>query len=66
MLIFSWFLKFFSKIGNKIVIQLDFSSFTAIINVTQTAVIDQFIALKNRKLHITYHFGIILLNTSMC
>ena len=44
--------KDFSKIGYKIVIQLDLSSFTAIINATQTAVIDQFIALKNRKMWI--------------
>ena len=43
--------KDFSKIGYKIVIQLDLSSFTAIINATQTAVIDQFIALKNRKMN---------------
>ena len=39
---------FFSKIGNKIVIQLDLSSYTAIINAIQTAIIDQFIALKNK------------------
>ena len=42
---------FFSKIGNKIVIQLYLSSYTAIINAIQTAVIDQFIALKNRKMN---------------
>ena len=49
MFIFSYFLTFFSKIGNKIVIQLDSSSYTAIINAAQTAVIDQFIALKKQK-----------------
>ena len=48
MFIFSKFLTFFSKIG-KIVIRLDISSYTAIINAIQTPVIDQFIALKNRK-----------------
>ena len=47
--IFSKFLTFLKKIGNKIVFQLDLSFYTAIINATQTAVIDQFIALKNRK-----------------
>ena len=36
----------FSKIGNKNVIQLDLSSYTAVINAIQTAGIDQFIALK--------------------
>ena len=48
--IFYIFLVFnvFSKIGNKIiVIQLDLSSYIAIIIAIQTAVIDQFIALKN-------------------
>ena len=40
-----------SKIGNKIIIQLDLSSYTAIINAIQTAIIDQFIALKNRKMN---------------
>ena len=40
---------FFSKIGNKIVIQVDLSSYTAIINAIQTAVIDHFIPLKYRK-----------------
>ena len=40
------FLTFFSKIGNKKVIQLDLSSYTAVINAIQTAGIDQFIALK--------------------
>ena len=49
--IFQVFKGFFSKIGNKIVIQLDLSSYTAIINTTQTAVIDQFIALKHRKIN---------------
>ena len=50
--IFSSFLTFFSKIGNKIiVIQLDLSSYIAIIIAIQTAVIDQFIALKNRKMN---------------
>ena len=39
----------FSKIRNKIVIQLDLSSYTPIINAAQTAVIDQFIALKKQK-----------------
>ena len=39
----------FSKIGNKNVILLDLSSYTAIINVINTAVIDQFIALKKMK-----------------
>ena len=39
---------FFSKIGNKIVIQLDLSSYTAIINAIQTTVIDQFAALKRK------------------
>ena len=42
---------FSSKIGNKIVIQLDLSSYTEIINGIQTAVIDRFIALKNRKMN---------------
>ena len=51
MFIFSKFLTFFSKIGNKIVIQVDLSSYTAIINATQTTVIGQFIALKNRKMN---------------
>ena len=51
MLIFSKFLTFLKKIGNKIVFQLDLSFYTAIINATQTAVIDQFIALKNRKMN---------------
>ena len=37
----------FSKIGNKIVIQLDLSSHTAFIKATKTTVIDQFIAQKN-------------------
>ena len=50
--IFSSFLTFFSKIGNKIiVIQLDLSSYIAIIIAIQTAVFDQFIALKNRKMN---------------
>ena len=52
--IFYIFLVFnvFSKIGNKIiVIQLDLSSYIAIIIAIQTAVIDQFIALKNRKMN---------------
>ena len=41
---------FFSNIGNKIVNQLDLSSYTEIINAIQTVVIDQFIAFKkNRK-----------------
>ena len=41
-----------SKIENKIiVIRFDLPSYTAIINAIQTAVIDQFIALKNRKLN---------------
>ena len=44
MFIFSYFLTFFSKFRNKIVIQLDLSSYTAIINAIQMAVIDQFIA----------------------
>ena len=44
-------LNVFSKIENKIVIQLNLSSYTSIINATQTAVIDQFIALKNRKMN---------------
>ena len=43
---------FSSKIGNKIVIQLDLSSYTEIINAIQTAVIDQFIPFKkNRKMN---------------
>ena len=51
MFIFSYFLTFFpAKIGKKIVIQLDLFSYNAIINAIQTAVIDQFIALKNRKI----------------
>ena len=41
----------FSKIGNKIVFQLDLSSYTGISNAIQMAVIDQFIALKNRKMN---------------
>ena len=48
---FSYFLTFFSNFGNKIVILLDLSSYTAIINAIQTAVINQFIALKNRKMN---------------
>ena len=50
-MIFLCFYQFCLKIGNKIVIQLDLSSYTAIINAIQTAVIDQFIALKNRKMN---------------
>ena len=50
MFIFSYFLSCIQKIGNKIVIQLYLSSYTAIINAIQMAVIDQFIALKNRKM----------------
>ena len=51
MFIFSYFLTFFQKS-----IQLDSmsqvtSSYTAIINAIQTAVIDQFIAMKNRKMN---------------
>ena len=43
----------FSKIGNKIVIQLDLSSYTAkFINATQTAIIDQLIALKNNEFYL--------------
>ena len=49
MFIFSYFLTFFAKIENKIVFQLDFS-YIAIVNAIQTAVINQFIALKNRKM----------------
>ena len=43
----------FSKIRNKIVIHLDLFPYSAIINAIQTAVtvIDQFIALKNRKMN---------------
>ena len=51
MFIFFYFLSFFSKIENNIVIQLDLSSCTAFINAIQTTVIDQFIALKNRKMN---------------
>ena len=52
----------FSKIGNKIVFQLDLSSYTAIINAFQTAVIDQF-QLKQTKIELcssdsTYDFGV--------
>ena len=47
-LYFPTFERFFQKSEIKIVIQLDLSSYTAIINAIQTAVIDQFIALKNR------------------
>ena len=43
----------FSKIRNKIVLQFNLSSYTAIINAIQTAVIDQFIALKNRKMNLS-------------
>ena len=46
---FLLFLRF--QIENKIVIQLDLSSYAAIIYAIQTAVIDQFIALKNRKMN---------------
>ena len=49
--LYSLFLNIFSKIGNKIVIQLDVSSYTAIMYAIQTAVSDQFIALKNRKMN---------------
>ena len=52
MFIFSYFLTFLKKNGNKIVIQLDLSSHTAIIRAIQTAVIDQFMALKNRKMNL--------------
>ena len=50
-LLFLLFKFFFQKIGNKIVIQLELFSYTAIINAIQTAVIDQFIALKKRKMN---------------
>ena len=52
MIIFLVFNVFFKKIGNKIVIQLDLSSYTVIINATKTAVIDQFIALKNNEFYL--------------
>ena len=42
---------FFKNHKYKIVFQLDLSFYTAIINATQTTVIDQFIALKNRKMN---------------
>ena len=50
MFILSSFLTFFpAKIGKKIVIPLDLFSYNPNINAIQTAVIDQFIALKNKK-----------------
>ena len=52
MFIFFYFVTFFFlKIGNKITIQLDLSFYTAIIIAIRTAVIDQFIALENRKIN---------------
>ena len=49
-LYFPSFQRFLKK--NKIVIQLDLASYTAIINAIQTTVTDQFIALKNNEFYL--------------